>query len=356
MLVINRYENMDWNLSPDSPPDFGSAVAGHVRNVCKEAFPDLLAFIPSNAGFRFAIYYGENQIVGWVELGSQYSMCIGEGYTNKNEELPKEIQELLDSLPSSESHIWTPQQLRDLFPKSAFTRDRFSYAGPYLSPYADWPDLRNHINAWLQYEILPPILRENEQRVRRVIKPSVVVPAAAVLKSIYPIECEEDIKQGTAFAIENNRLVTCAHVIGTASKALKADYVGPRFPVTVLRKNDTVDLAVLEANDLELQHQLKLGSADQLQIGDSLLLAGFPNYRVGDSGVVAPGLVVGFRIVSGIRRILTNIPIVAGASGSPILHGDRVIGVAVTGSRTIQEAPQTEDHGIIPIEALNYLS
>jgi V8-like Glu-specific endopeptidase len=62
-------------------------------------------------------------------------------------------------------------------------------------------------------------------------------------------------------------------------------------------------------------------------------------------------------MVSGIRRILTNAPIVAGTSGGPVLDKDnRVIGVAVTGAEIMEKAQETEDHGIIPIDALKFLS
>jgi S1-C subfamily serine protease len=85
-------------------------------------------------------------------------------------------------------------------------------------------------------------------------------------------------------------------------------------------------------------------------------IAGFANYRLGDSGVIVPGLVIGYRMVSGIRWILTNAPIVAGNSGGPVLDSrSNVIGVAVTGSDRMEEAHETENHGIIPIDAIRYL-
>jgi hypothetical protein len=53
---------------------------------------------------------------------------------------------------------------------------------------------------------------------------------------------------------------------------------------------------------------------------------------------------------------LTNAPIVAGASGSPVLStGDWVVGVAATGVDRMELAATTEDQGIIPIDALQLL-
>jgi S1-C subfamily serine protease len=89
---------------------------------------------------------------------------------------------------------------------------------------------------------------------------------------------------------------------------------------------------------------------------DHVVVTGFPNFKIGDSGVIMPGLVVGFRPVSGVRRILTNALIIAGNSGGPVFDtGHRVIGIAVTGADRMEEAIETENYGIIPVDAINYL-
>jgi len=80
-----------------------------------------------------------------------------------------------------------------------------------------------------------------------------------------------------------------------------------------------------------------------------------PNYRYEDIGVIISGLVVGFRMVSGIQRILTNAPIVAGNSGGPVVGGDnKIVGIAVTGAEMMNLAQEIENHGIVPIDALKH--
>jgi hypothetical protein len=96
-----------------------------------------------------------------------------------------------------------------------------------------------------------------------------------------------------------------------------------------------------------------MGSASALQQLDPISALGFPNYRRGDSGVFLPGLVVGFRMVSGVRRVLANANFVGGMSGGPVLGPDgAVVGVVVTGARSAGESDLTENHAFIPIEAL----
>jgi S1-C subfamily serine protease len=151
---------------------------------------------------------------------------------------------------------------------------------------------------------------------------------------------------------------------GTGEFALAEDLkvFSPRnfkatFDVELVASNAAIDIAILLAPDLEMGEGLKIGSSDLLKQMDHIAIAGFPNYSYGDSVVLSPGLVIGFRTVSAIRRILVNTPIVAGISGGPALNAKgEVIGVAVTGADGMENAPHTEKHGVVPIEALLYLA
>jgi len=82
----------------------------------------------------------------------------------------------------------------------------------------------------------------------------------------------------------------------------------------------------------------------------------FSSYRKGDSGILSPGLIIDYRMVSGIRRLLVNTPIITGNSGGPVLNSkSEVIGIAVTGSDRIEDAGETENHGVVPIDTLSFL-
>ena len=92
---------------------------------------------------------------------------------------------------------------------------------------------------------------------------------------------------------------------------------------------ETIDIALIEAPGLRLGKGLPRGSADGLKQLDHVAIAGFPNHNFGDTGILLPGIIVGFRQISSIRRLLVNAPIVAGNSGGPAINARaEVVGVA----------------------------
>ena len=153
--------------------------------------------------------------------------------------------------------------------------------------------------------------------------------------------------------LEEVGLITCAHCVFNDTNAFRSDAPTRKFPVSVSKRHDVIDLAVLTIDTSPLKY-LSRGQPSELKVMDHLLVSGYPNYRIGDSARFVPGIVVGFRMKSTVRRIMTNASIVTGSSGGPVLdQSGKVVGVAVTGSKSFTSAPDTEDHGIIPIDALD---
>ena len=249
----------------------------------------------------------------------------------------------------------THSELFSLLGSDWFSFKRFTYIGPYQDSYACWPDINKNLIAWLNHIVLPEVLRRNESRILRAIPKPPQFNLEAIRRSCWILECEESMTQGTAFNLSGTGFITCQHVLGPNTVAFHPDNISEKYPVTVTAQNENVDLAILSIGQDQVGG-LVSGSADKLKVMDHIAVAGFPNYRRGDTGVIIPGLVVGFRPVSGIRRILTNAPIVAGNSGGPVVDGNnQVAGIAVTGADFMEKAQETENHGIIPIDALNYI-
>jgi hypothetical protein len=183
-----------------------------------------------------------------------------------------------------------------------------------------------------------------------------VINARSLYRAVWVLECEESMRQGTAFMLEGVGLITCQHVLGPKTEAFLPPDITTKYTVEVIAQDTDLDLAILRITGSGYE-ALRAGTTDDLVQMDDVVLAGFPNYRIGDSLNIKLGRVVGFRPVTGIRRILIDAAIVAGNSGGPVLNRrNEVIGVAVTGAEIEAMTAETENHGVIPINALRHLT
>jgi RNA-directed DNA polymerase len=181
---------------------------------------------------------------------------------------------------------------------------------------------------------------------------------ALIGKALWVLETAIDTKdgvtvvQGTAFALAGVGMITCSHTVYPETEAFQPEESDKRYRVTLIANEPTVDLAVV-AVPVAPKVELVRGDANSVKVADSVFVYGFPNYSAGDTGLQHAGNVTGFRMRSGIRRILVDAHIISGNSGGPVLDKDnRVIGIAVTGADNERDAPDTENHGVIPIDAL----
>ena len=129
---------------------------------------------------------------------------------------------------------------------------------------------------------------------------------------------------GTAFVIGPRTLITNAHVVESGSPVLA---VGPvRIPVTVVRRDDKNDLALLRV-DVDL-------TSPPLPLSDALPSPGERVYAIGNpEGLeksISEGLISAIRDEDGRKLLQISSPISHGSSGGPILDSDgKVVGVAV---------------------------
>lgn len=338
---------LEWKLSNLPLADIGYAIANTTTAVANEQVADLAEYFPLKGNWELQGHIDEGWLI--VRIVERHSSGIPSEGKLTNDELEFIKSKVLPFRPRSHSDLYT------LFGTDWFGFSKFTYVGPYNESHACWPDLNQNLIDWLNHLVLPEVLRRNEARVLRAIPKPPQFNLEIIRGACWVLECDESMKQGTGFYLSGTGLVSCSHVIGPKTAAFHPDNPSKKYPVTVISKNDTIDLAILNIEH-EQKNGLSAGSADNLKVMNHVAVAGFPNYRHGDTGVIIPGLVVGFRMVSGIRRILTNASIIAGNSGGPVLSANNlVIGIAVTGADMMEKAQETENHGIVPIEALNYL-
>ncbi|MCX5672777.1 MAG: serine protease [Planctomycetota bacterium] len=177
--------------------------------------------------------------------------------------------------------------------------------------------------------------------------------------SLLVLETPSKSTQGTAFYLCGVGFVTCAHALGVDTYAIIPANASEHLPVKELAKEEALDLAIISVAGLDPSAWPQLESAKARNLGRraALTVLGFPNYQIGDTGVIHSGRVTGFRTVSTIRRILTDAPIIAGVSGGPVLNDAlEVVGVAATGADNALEARLTEFNSVIPVDALAHLT
>lgn len=272
--------------------------------------------------------------------------------------LKKEDLDYLDAritlAPGEKSYL----NLCSLLGKKWVSSNTFTFIGAYRNLHISSYELLSQLTEWLNHYVITEVLAKNRARIARVIPNPPQYDINTVKKiqdAIWILECEDAVIQGTAFYLNDTGFVTCQHVLGKNTKAFHPKDLSSKFSISILSQNKDIDLALIQIKDID-STGLSIGSANNLNLMEHILIAGYPNYRFGDTGTITPGFVIGFRPISGIRRILTNAPIIAGSSGGPVINSsNQVIGIAVTGAEMMSKAQETENHGIIPIDALKYL-
>jgi len=131
------------------------------------------------------------------------------------------------------------------------------------------------------------------------------------------IDCGGLVSTGSVFAVEMDGeavLVTNRHVVdGARTIGVRPLDGGPSVRVASHRLSDLADVAVLELDDpAQVPEPLPSGSA--ADIGDEVRIIGFPGGR--------PATTTGPVAVARADRMVLDLEVDAGASGSPVLDGD----------------------------------
>ena len=344
MVDTNRYK---WELAGSNAGVYvGSAIEGAIRPLVEEQFSDLVDMFPFlNTHVCFVLF--ENG--WWATIAESKRSGVHVCGFMEGEMLDRVYK--LGQSPYELSHTETQIALLG----SEKTTSRFAYIGRYQDGKADWPDFYQALFKWMDATVLPDILKKNAARVARALPSSPEFDIELIKSASVILECEKESNQGSAFALDGVGFLTCEHVLGTQTEAFIAADPASRYPVSVVKRNSALDIAILSIEGLETS-QLKRADSTKLNVLSPVAVYGYPNYRLGDTGSFMPGHVVGHRSVSTVRRILTNASIVQGASGGACVdRNNEVVGIAVTGARSIETSDGTENHGIVPIEAIDIL-
>lgn len=133
--------------------------------------------------------------------------------------------------------------------------------------------------------------------------------------------------RGSGFFVTTETVVTNAHVVeGNTSVTLKMPD-GSSLPATVVRREPSVDLALVRANTPRAeQPTLQLGSVIGARPGQEVIAIGSPLGML--QNTVTRGIVSGIRNAGGVMLIQTDAAINRGNSGGPLLDRyGRVLGI-----------------------------
>ncbi|HEY4029443.1 MAG TPA: serine protease [Caulobacteraceae bacterium] len=328
-------------------PNFAFALGKAGADAVEQSLPHLHSDFPQFENFNYSVGMDDDVVLITIEfkVGG-----IPTGGTMKPDEFNQ-----LKALAGERRTFAALKSVEAL--QSKFGCNKFMLVLDAQNEEIDWHIAQRELINWLNDEPLARANKLNAARVEAAVPRPPQYSLGRVQSAMWVLECEDTFVQGTAFDLTDFGVVTNEHVVRgvIAMKAFRADKPTVKHPIKILTLNPALDLAIIQIDGGHSPAPLVADESDMPPMSH-IAVCGFPNFRLGDSGVLTPGFVIGTRPHSGVRRLMTNAPIIAGMSGGPVLGPKGgVVGVCVTGAGNYGDASSTEDHSVIPISALHIL-
>lgn len=151
------------------------------------------------------------------------------------------------------------------------------------------------------------------------------------------------VSQGSSFMIKEGLLVTCSHVLAEGKitvdecEVFRVDNPDERYKAKVLFRDSHVDLTILRIQDgLEGYESFNLEETEESNIGDRVVVLGFPNFKAGTASVGIVKAKVSNKYPLGKPEVMhseIDKPLYPGNSGGPVLNlANHVVGIAARGA------------------------
>ena len=191
----------------------------------------------------------------------------------------------------------------------------------------------NHVSRFADINNEPPLTQFSTEDSRILSKhPSVedivkYVSPAVVTITVYD-DLGDELGYGSGFFIGSGKILTNAHVIEDAYSAEVCSLRKTYEYVTIDKRDDDVDLAVLSVQSAG-EPIISLANNTNLGVGQRIIVIGNP---LGYERTVSDGLISSIKDAAGFQEIQITAPISGGSSGGPVLNTDGfVIGIAYAG-------------------------
>ncbi|MCU1751752.1 trypsin-like peptidase domain-containing protein [Pseudomonas sp. 6D_7.1_Bac1] len=180
----------------------------------------------------------------------------------------------------------------------------------------------------------------------------------SVIKKCWVVEADATINeelyifQGSAFMVEGDLLITCAHVLESEGTILddcevfRVDSRDVKFKAKVVHRDSARDLAILkiehEARGFEF---FSLERVREPNIGERIAVLGFPNYKSGSVDVGSLSVKITNKYPLGVAKVLhseVDKTLYSGNSGGPVINSSQhIVGVAAKGAASNPEGHNT---------------
>lgn len=201
--------------------------------------------------------------------------------------------------------------------------------------------LANRFNVLpLKFKVPPPSLSTSEREASIAVNKFVRAKCWVVEVAIdVPDGCI--ISQGSGFMIEGGRLITCAHVLEENGvlvdecEIYHVDDDAQRYSATVLHRDRNADIALLKIENCSENEYFHLESDEEPNIGDQVVILGFPNVKNGAKvGVLQAQVSNKYPLYNPeVMHSEVDKLLYPGNSGGPVINArHRVVGIAAKGA------------------------
>ena len=120
------------------------------------------------------------------------------------------------------------------------------------------------------------------------------------------------------------------HIYSVIDKKVKID--SGIFKIEIFYSNYNADIALIKVEDFKMDTKMGIETNDSNH-GDSITIAGYPNYSQGSTATIYEGKIIGKRNFFGYHLHKTDANIIKGMSGGAVFNDNmNLIGIIVRGN------------------------